>query len=190
MKTLARIASALVAASAFLLPLSAMAETKAPVGHHHKDESAYPMKAEPFKKMVDSRIDRLKGHMEHSLDKRSLSSEQKAEIEKSFDGALKELHSAVEKVGADGVVTRDEAKQIKDLSEQLRSKMRAELKGKHASSKAKGDKSVKAAKKGVKPLAKKGKKVADLELTEGKDKPKARAKSKSKSKSKDKDNET
>jgi hypothetical protein len=181
MKTLARIASALIAASAFLLPLSAMAETKAPAGHRHKDDSAYPMKAESFKKMVDSRIDRLKGHMDHSLEKRSLSSEQKSEIEKSFEGALKDLHSAVDKVSADGVVTRDEAKHIKELSEQLRSKMRAELKGKHASAKAKGDKP----QKGAKPLSKKGKKVADLDL-----KAKPKAKAKAKNKSKDTDNET
>ncbi len=60
-----------------------------------------------------------------------------------MDGAVKELHAAVDKVSADGVVTRDEAKQIKAMSEQLRSKMRAELKGKHASTKGKGQKSAK-----------------------------------------------
>jgi hypothetical protein len=98
------------------------------------------MKSEAFKKLVDGRVDRLKGHMGHSLSKRSLSPEQRSEIEKTMDGALKELHSAVDKVAADGVVTRDEAKHIKDLSEQLRTRMRAELKGKHASAKAKGQK--------------------------------------------------
>ena len=69
-----------------------------------------------------------------------LSAEQKAAIEKTMDGAVKQLHAAVDKVSADGTVTRDEAKQIKDLSEQLRSRMRAELKGKHASAKSKGGK--------------------------------------------------
>jgi hypothetical protein len=143
MTTLARIASALIAASALLFPLSAMAETKAPPGHRSNHESAFPMKAEVFKKLVDGRVDRLKGHLEEGLSKRSLSSEQKADIEKAMDGALKELHVAVEKVGADGVVTRDEARHIKGLSEQLRTRMRAELKGKHASAKAKGGKPAK-----------------------------------------------
>jgi len=140
MTTLARIASALIAASALVFPCSAWAESRAPQAHHNHHESAYPMKAETFKKLVDGRIDRLKGHLDKGLEKRSLSPEQKAEIGKAMDGALKELHAAIEKVSADGVVTRDEAKQIKDLSEQLRTKMRAELKGKHASSKAKGGK--------------------------------------------------
>ena len=63
------------------------------------------MKAETFKKLVDGRVDRLKGHFEQGLEKRSLSPEQKAEIEKTMDGTLKELHAAVEKVSADGVVT-------------------------------------------------------------------------------------
>ena len=56
MKTLARIASALIAASAFLLPLSAMAETSQDGAHspgqpasHKHHESAFPMKAEAFK---------------------------------------------------------------------------------------------------------------------------------------------
>jgi hypothetical protein len=139
MTTLARIASALIAASALAFPFRAHAESRPPQGHHHH-ESAYPMKAETFKKLVDGRVDRLKGHMEKGLEKRSLSPEQKAEIEKAMDGAIKELHAAVDKVTNDGVVTRDEAKQIKDLSEQLRTKMRAELKGKHANAKAKGPK--------------------------------------------------
>ena len=84
MTTLARIASALIAASALAFPLSAQAETKAPAGHHehtHHD-SAFPMRAETFKKLVDGRVDRLKGHLEQGLSHRSLSPEQKAEIEK------------------------------------------------------------------------------------------------------------
>jgi archaellum component FlaC len=155
MTTLARIASALIAASAILFPLSAMAETKAPEGHRKGHESTYPMKADAFKKLVDGRIDRLKGHLEQGLEKRSLSSEQKAEIEKSMDGALKDLHSAVSKVSSDGTVTRDEAKQIKELSEQLRTKMRAELKGKHASAKTAGAKPAKGKTSKVKAASKK-----------------------------------
>ena len=161
MKTLATIASALIAASTFVFPLTAMAETKAPAGHHTHahQESAFPMKAEAFKKLVDSKVERMKSHMERGLSKRSLSHGQKAELDHSLEGALKDLHLAVEKVSSDGVVTKDEAKHIKDLSEHLRSKVREELKGKHASAKAKGQKpgrgssgkSGKATKAGKKP---------------------------------------
>ncbi len=161
MTTFARIASALIAASTLLFPLSAMAETKAPAGHHGHHDSAFPMKAEVFKKLFDSRVDKLKDHLEQGLSKRSLSVEQKADIEKSMDAPLKELHAAVDKVGSDGVVTRDEAKHIKGLSEQIRTRMRAELKGKHASAKAKGAKPSKGVKasKSKAPAASKTKKA-------------------------------
>lgn len=145
MKTLARLASAMIAASAFVLPASAMAETKAPAGHHGRHESAFPMKADIFKKLVDGKIEKMKGHFEKGVAKRSLSHEQKSEIDKSFEGALKDLHSAVDKVSADGVVTKDEAKHIKDLSEHLRTRVREEMRGKHANAKAKGQKSGKKA---------------------------------------------
>ena len=144
MSTLARIASALIAASVFVFPLSAMAETRTPVGHHGHHESAFPMKAESYKKLVESQVEHLKGHLEQGLSRRSLSPEQKATIEKSMDGAVKQLHAAVDKVSADGMVTRDEAKQIKGLSDQLRTRLRAELKGQHASAKNKGGKIAKA----------------------------------------------
>jgi len=139
MKTLARLASALIAASALVLPASAMAENKA-----HQD-SAFPMKAQVFKKLVDGKIQKIKGRFNRGVAKRSLSHGQKAGLEKSLEGALKDLHSAVDKVSSDGVVTKDEAKHIKDLSEQLRGKVREELKGKHASAKAKGHKRAKKA---------------------------------------------
>ena len=156
MNTFARLASALIAASVFALPVSAMAETKQPKGHHSKAESAFPMKADVFKKIVDVKIDKMKGHFDQGLKKRSLSHGQKAEIDKSLEGALKDLHAAVDKVSADGVVTKDEAKHVKDISDQLRTKVREELRGKHAAAKAKGQKpaKAKAAKKSVKKASK------------------------------------
>ena len=143
MKTLAHLASVFVAATALVLPASAMAETKAPAGHHGQKDSTFPMKADVFKKLVEGKIGKMKGHFDRGVSKRSLSHGQKAEIDKSLEGALKELHSAVDKVSADGVVTKDEAKHVKELSEHLRGKVREELKGKHANTKAKGQKPAK-----------------------------------------------
>lgn len=155
MNTFARLASALLAASVLALPAVAMAETKTK-GSHAKDDSSFPMKADVFKKLVDGKIDKMKGHFEKGMKKRSLSHDQKAEIDKSLEGALKDLHSAVDKVSADGVVTKDEAKQVKDISDQLRSRVREELRGKHAAAKGKGQKPAKAksAKKAAKKAAK------------------------------------
>lgn len=157
MNTFARLASALVAATALVLPASAMAETKS----HAQKDSAFPMKAEVFKKIVDGKIEKMKGHFEKGVAKRSLSHGQKADMDKSLDGALKELHAAVDKVSADGVVTKDEAKQVKELSEHLRGKVREELKGKHANAKAKGQKPSKKASGKKAGAAKKPAKAAE-----------------------------
>lgn len=138
MKTLVRIAVALIAS---VIPLSAMAETKAPAERHdHHVAEAFPMKAGVFKKLVERKLEGMKERFEQRVAKRSLTPEQKSEVVKSMESAVKELHTAVDRVGADGVVTKDEAKQVKDLSDQLRAKVREQLRGKHAAAHAKGQK--------------------------------------------------
>ena len=138
MNTLKTVASALVAVGVLLAPMAAMAEGKpAPETAAH---DAYPMKAEAFKKLADRKVELLKTHAERGIAKRSLLPEQKTAVEKSLDSGIKDLRAAIDKVAADGIVTRDEAKQIKALADQFRSKLRDQLRGKHASSKSKGSK--------------------------------------------------
>jgi hypothetical protein len=146
MKTLARIASALIAASLAVVPVTAMADQKSsetkPLedsgrkGSSRRDKPAFPMKAEEFRKMVEKRIERIKAHVERSMSKHSLPAPQRAEVNKAVDTAVKEVHGAVDKATADGVVTRDEAKQIKAIAGQLRDRMREQLKEKGPRAKA------------------------------------------------------
>jgi hypothetical protein len=173
----ARVVSALLGASALVFSFSAHAETKAP----HKTESAFPMKAEAFKKLVDQRIGQLNTHFEQGLAKRSLTPAQKAEIEKAMSSAVGELHAAVDKAGADGLVSKEEAKHIKTLSDQVRTRMRAELQGKHANAKSTKGAKAGARKKGAAaskkapvaskkaPAASKSKKDAALVLKDDKE---------------------
>lgn len=150
MKTPGLVVSVMIAASAFLLPVSAMAGSKAQAGPQGQQESTFPMKAGTFKRLVGAKIEQMKGHLQRGLAKRSLSHEQKAEVGKAMDSALKDVHAAVAKAGADGIVTKSEAKQVKKLSEVVRERVRGELRGKHASAKGKGGKPAKgkAVKKG------------------------------------------
>jgi tellurite resistance protein len=138
MSTLARIASVLLAAATLTAPLAASAKPssakpKDAAAHVEKDKAQFPMKADEFRKMIDKRIERVKAHVEHSMEKHKLPAPQRAEVTKAVDAAVKEVRAAVDKAAADGVVTKDEAKQVRELAEQLRSKLRAELGGgKHA----------------------------------------------------------
>lgn len=146
MKTLARIASALIAASIAVLPLTAMAEqnpveakpldAKGHKGSSQRDKPAFPMKADEFRKMVEKRIEQIKTHVERSMSKHSIPAPARTEVNKNVDAAVKEIHAAVDKAAADGVVTRDEAKQVKDVAKQLREKMREQLKEKGPRAKA------------------------------------------------------
>lgn len=146
MKTFARIALALMAVSIAVVPLTAMADQKPsdtkPLednirkGSSRRDKRAFPMKAEEFRKMVERRIERIKGHIERSMSKHSLPAPQRAEVNKAFDTAVKGVHAAVDKAAADGVVTRDEAKQVRAIASQLRDKLREQFKEKGPRAKA------------------------------------------------------
>jgi hypothetical protein len=146
MNMLARIASASLAMAIAVVPLTAMAE-KAPSdatrlehnhrkGASHRDAPAFPMKAEEFRKMVERRIERIKARVERSMRKHSVPAPQRAEVNKAVDTAVKEVHAGVDKVAADGVVTRAEAKQVKAIATELRDKMREQLKEKGPRAKA------------------------------------------------------
>lgn len=145
MNPFARIASALIVASIFAVPVSALADQK-PADKKELDEKAskpskhekaiFPMKADDFRKMVEKRIERIKARVDHAMDKHNVPAPQRAEVTKGIDAALKDIHAAVDKVAADGVVTKDEAKQVKELADQLREKLRTELKEKSPRAKA------------------------------------------------------
>jgi tellurite resistance protein len=150
MNTLARLAATLLAATLLAAPLPALAEGKAPAPKAAAEQ--FPMKADRFKKLTDAKLSHMKRHLDHALSKRSLTAAQRGDIEKSADAAAKQIQTAVAKASSDGVVTGEEAKQIRALGEQLRGKIQGELKGKHANAKPKGDKPKgKAAPKAAKP---------------------------------------
>ena len=138
MNTVARLAAALIAAATFAVPMTSFAETKpAPVEHGHKhhgdgDKAQYPMKADEFRSMVEKRIEKIKARVEKGMEEHKLPAAQRVVVTKAVDDAAKQVRGAVDKAAADGTVTREEAKQVRDLAEQLRAKVRGELGGAHA----------------------------------------------------------
>lgn len=144
MNTVARLAAALVAAATFAVPMTSFADEKpasAPTEAHHehggahhgsKDKAQYPMKADEFRVMVEKKIGKIKTRVEKGMDQHKVPAAHRAEITKAIDEAAKQVRGAVDKAAADGTVTKEEAKQVRDLAEQLRAKIRGELGGKHA----------------------------------------------------------
>jgi len=148
MKTFARVASALVAVSLSLSPLVAMADHRPADGaqaaarpadanpgvkkDHKKHEAAFPMKADQFRKHVDKRIEKVKARIEKAMEKHNVPAPKRAEIAKVVDSAIKDVHAAVDKAAADGVVTKEEAQAVKEVAQQVRAKVKAQIKDKHA----------------------------------------------------------
>lgn len=138
MNTRARYAAFFIAAATFAIPMTSFAETKpAGVEHGHKhhgdkDKAQFPMKADEFRAMVEKRIEKVKARVEKGMEQHKIPAAQRAEISKAVDEAAKQVRGAVDKAAADGTVTKEEAKQVRELAEQLRSKVRGQLGGGHA----------------------------------------------------------
>ena len=138
MNTVARLAAALLAAATFAVPMTSFAETApaAPVEHghkHHGDKAQYPMKADEFRVMVEKKIEKVKARVEKGMAEHKLPADKRGEITKAVDDAAKQVRAAVDKAATDGTVTKEEAKQVRELADQLRTKLRGELLGgKHA----------------------------------------------------------
>ena len=138
MNTVARLAAALIAAATFAVPMTSFAETKpAAIERGHKqhgdgDKAQFPMKADEFRSKVEKKIEKIKARVEKGMEEHKLPAAQRAVITKAVDDAAKQVRGAVDKAALDGTVTKEEAKQVRELAEQLRAKVRGEFGGKHA----------------------------------------------------------
>jgi hypothetical protein len=145
MNTVTRLLSALVVSSAFLaVPMVASAD-ETPTAlhkgghggrtHEKKDRPSFPMKGDEFRNHVETRIEKAKARVEKALDKHNVPAAARAEVKQAVDGAAKEVRGAAQKAAADGVVTKEEAKQVRDVAKQLRETVRGQLKAKNAGGK-------------------------------------------------------
>lgn len=109
----------------------------------------FPMAADKFVKRVEERLSHVKTKLEAAFKKHSTSDADKARINKELEKSSEAIRAAAKKAGADGTVTAEEAKQVKELAKKLAEDMRSKFprekgeKGKHGKAKAgeKNDKS-------------------------------------------------
>ena len=101
-----------------------------------KGEHAFPMSAAEFMQHVEKRIDRVRTHIEKRLDKRSVPKAKREEIKKDFEAGATQIRAAATKAGADGTVTKEEAKDVRELAKDLKAKAREKFG--HGKGKGKG----------------------------------------------------
>lgn len=78
------------------------------------------VKPEEFRKILEKRMATMRADVEKKIGKMSLPEKKRTEIRKELDEASKEVRAAVDKAAADGVITREEAKQVKVATNHFR----------------------------------------------------------------------
>ena len=94
-------------------------------GHKGKGEGKGPMQADAFRQKVGDRIQRLRGKMESRIEHGNMSAEKARELRADFERGAARVMAEVDRVGADGTVTRKEAKEVAAVAKQVRGEMKA-----------------------------------------------------------------
>src|SRR4051812_41674301 len=102
----------LVAAALALTALASPAPAGAAGRHHgrsHHVAPSFPMKADEFRKLMDKRIEGVRGVIDKKLDRHGVTPDRKKAIHRIFDEAGRDLRAEIDRVAADGTVTQAEA---------------------------------------------------------------------------------
>jgi hypothetical protein len=86
--------------------------------HGHHAPMQFPMKAADFKQHVDAKLAKKRTHMEARASK--LPADQAKEVRAKFDTGVAKVQQEVAAATADGTVTADEAKKVRDAMHALR----------------------------------------------------------------------
>jgi hypothetical protein len=119
-------------------PISAFAEEKPQAAKEHREPRGdradkakrFPMKADVFRDIVEKRINKAREKLDRVLDKRDLPPGIEAQIKKDFDAGVVKVRAAADKAAADGTVTKEEARAVRDLAQELRREAREKYLGK------------------------------------------------------------
>jgi hypothetical protein len=125
-----KLVAAFVLAVASLVAVPAFAKGD---GNGH-GKANFPMPAAEFKAKIDARTAKAKEHMEERAAK--LPADQAKELRAKFDAGTAQINAEVAKVTADGTVTAEEAKQVREVAKSARPHGKG---GHHGKGKAKGD---------------------------------------------------
>ena len=101
-----------------------------------KRDERFPMSAKEFSEDVEKRIRKTFDRISAKLDEHKVPAAKREEIKKAMEAGATKIRAAAAKVGADGTVTKEEAKEVRDLAKDL--KKQAHMKHGKAKGKGKG----------------------------------------------------
>ena len=94
-----------------------------------REGKRFPVPAEKFQKHVEKRIEKAREKLEAHMKEKNLADDKRAAIRKEFESGVVEVRAAAKRVGQDGTVTKEEAKEVRDLAKSLRHKAGEKNKG-------------------------------------------------------------
>ena len=94
---------------------TASSSTKKPAA-----EKRWPMSADRFRAEIEARIGKKRARMERSIEKRKMNSQKAVALRQGFLNDVGQVRSKLAAVTADGVVTREEADQVRGRLRQIR----------------------------------------------------------------------
>jgi hypothetical protein len=104
--------------AAFILAVASLVAVPALAKGEHHGKGNFPMAAAEFKAKVDARTAKARQHMEDRAAK--LPADQAKELRAKFDAGTAQINAEVAKVTADGTVTAEEAKQVREVAKTAR----------------------------------------------------------------------
>ena len=113
---------ALVFAAAFAIQAPALAETVPPktaATAKKKTAARWPMGAERFRAEIEARIGKKRLKLQQAIEKRKLGPAKAQALRGGLETRIAHLRAKVTAVTADGVVTRDEASQVRAIARAL-----------------------------------------------------------------------
>ena len=99
----------------------------------------FPIAAQKFHEHIEARISKQRARVEQAMEKRSVPEATRAQVRKELDIGSAAVRDIVKRVGADGSVTREEAREVRELTKEIKKNARAKLKAlKQSKAKGKG----------------------------------------------------
>ena len=92
------------------------------------DPKKFPMPGAEFMKRVDERLGKADAHFDKRIQRKQRSRADQNKIKADFRAASAKVRAAAKRVAADGTVTLDEAKQVREQAHQLRSELKKKWK--------------------------------------------------------------
>ena len=95
----------------------------AQAGDHAKGGHAklvFPMKGDEFSKHMDTKLAKMRERLERRITEKQIAANDAKELRAKFDAGAAKVVAITKQVAADGVVTEDEAKQVRATAKEMK----------------------------------------------------------------------